>query len=102
MMDRLTRRGPDGHGCYINDNVGQVDHRQTPVPEAGIVIDVTPVAVRTASCEPVYHSMDTRLVGRGAIKPDFAAYSTHIRTGARDEGRVARNVLSYCTRSMSS
>ena len=30
MMDRLTRRGPDGHGCYINANAG-LGHRRLAV-----------------------------------------------------------------------
>jgi asparagine synthase (glutamine-hydrolysing) len=30
MMDRLTRRGPDGHGCYINANTG-LGHRRLAV-----------------------------------------------------------------------
>jgi len=30
MMDRLTRRGPDGHGCYISGNAG-LGHRRLAV-----------------------------------------------------------------------
>ena len=64
--------------------VGQVDDRKAAVPEPGIGLDVTALPVRTASCEPVHHSINARLVGRRTVKPDFTADAAHSRTGTRD------------------
>ena len=63
--------------------VAQVDDGKASVPEPGIGLDVAALAVRTASCQPVHHSMNARLVGRRTVEPDFTANAAHVRTGTR-------------------
>ena len=56
---------------------GQVDDRQTPVPQSNGPVDPVTFAIRSAMCDDVGHPLDNVQQDRRPVKIDYTSNATH-------------------------